>query len=80
MYIYSRNLGKFIYIFSILKAFLAINLDHIGVFVLAFPSIFIILSADCKKCYSGVTDERLNSLATLHLHKHKEFDIDGIVT
>ena len=49
-------------------------------FVLVFPSFFIILSADCKKRYSEVTDERLNSLAILHLHKHKDVDIDGVVT
>ena len=48
--------------------------------MLVFPSFFIILSADWKKRYSGVTDERLNSLAILHLHKHKDVYIDGVVT
>ena len=27
-----------------------------------------------------MTDERLSSLAILHIHKHKEVDIDSVVT
>jgi len=51
---------------------------YIGVFVLVFPSSFIIVSTDYKKRYSGVTDERLISLANLLIHKHKDdVDVDG---
>ena len=49
---------------------------YIGVFVFVFPSSFIILSTDYKKRYSGATDERLISLATLLIRKHKDVDID----
>ena len=49
---------------------------YIGVFVLVFPSSFIILSTDYKKRYSGATDERLISLATLLIRKHKDVDTD----
>ena len=49
---------------------------YIGVFVFVFPSSFIILSTDYKKRYSGATDERLISLATLLIRKHKDVDTD----
>ena len=49
---------------------------YIGVFVFIFPSSFIILSTDYKKRYSGATDERLISLATLLIRKHKDVDTD----
>ena len=50
---------------------------------LCVPSSFIILSADCKKRCSRVCDRReielsYNSACTLG--KHKDVDIDGVVT
>ena len=50
-----------------------------SVFLLEFPSSFIILSTDCKKRCSGVKDERLSSHAILHIHKHKDVDIGSVV-
>ena len=49
---------------------------HIGVFVVVFPSSFIILSTDYKKGYSVVAEERLICLAILLIRKHKDVDID----
>lgn len=74
--IYSGNLG-ILYIFFYFESIFSIKsgwqinlLDYISVSVLVFPLILsiIILSADCKKRYSGVTDEGLNSLVILHIH------------
>lgn len=72
--IYSGNLG-ILYIFFYFESIFSIKsgwqinlLDYISVSVLVFPSSIIILSADCKKRYSGVTDEGLNSLVILLIH------------
>lgn len=60
--IYSGNLG-ILYIFFYFESIFSIKsgwqinlLDYISVSVLVFPSSIIILSADCKKRYSGAGD------------------------
>ena len=32
----------------------------------------VLSTAHCKKRYGGMRDERLSSLAILHIHKHKD--------
>lgn len=67
----SGNIIFFFYfesIFSIKSGWQINLLDYISVSVLVFPLSITILSADCKKRYSGVTDEGLNSLVILHIH------------
>ena len=56
-------------------------LYYIGSFVLLFLSSFaILLTTNCKKRYSGLRDERLSSLAILHIYTSTRtlIDIDGV--
>ena len=76
----------YIYIFF-LKAFFPLNRGEDKLFglywCLCVPSSFIILSADCKKRCSGDCDRReieLSCTSACTLGKHKEVDIDGVVT
>ena len=70
-----------------MKAFFPLNRDEDKLFGLYWclcvsPS-FIILSADCKKRCCGVCDRReieLSCNSTCTLGKHKEVEIDGVVT
>ena len=48
--------------------------------VLYFLYPFIIPQPDGKKLYSGLTDGRLSFPAILHMYKHKDDDIGGVVT
>ena len=73
--------------YFILKAFFPLNRDEDKLFglycCLCVPSSFIILSADCKKRCSGVCDRReieLSCNSACTLGKHKEVDINGVVT
>ena len=73
--------------YFILKAFFPLNRGEDKLFglywCLCVPSSFIILSADCKKRCSGVCDRReieLSCNSACTLGKHKEVDIDGVVT
>ena len=74
--------------YFILKAFFPLNRDEDKLFglywCLCVSSSFIILSADCKKRCSGVCSDRreieLSCNSACTLGKHKEVDIDGVVT
>ena len=74
--------------YFILKAFFPLNRGEDKLFglywCLCVPSSFIILSADCKKRCSGVCSDRreieLSCNSACTLGKHKEVDIDGVVT
>ena len=70
-----------------MKAFFPLNRDEDKLFglywCLCVSSSFIILSADCKKRCSGVCDRReieLSCNSACTLGKHREVDIDGVVT
>ena len=70
-----------------MKAFFPLNRDEDKLFglywCLCVPSSFIILSADCKKRCCGVCDRReieLSCNSACTLGKHREVDIDGVVT
>ena len=76
-----------IYINIFFESIFPLNRDEDKLFglywCLCVPSSFIILSADCKKRCSGVCDRReieLSCTSACTLGKHKEIDIDGVVT